>query len=55
MGLAMDKNEVLDVGWNNQLPKSEMKKNVIGVTAAEIGLQWIMTIYASIIAYHIKK
>lgn len=39
MGLAMDKNEVPNVGWNNQLPKSEMKKNIIDVTAAETGLQ----------------
>lgn len=54
MALAMDKHEILDVGWNNQLPKSEMKKN-ISVTAAETGLQWITAVYASIIACHINK
>lgn len=43
MGQTMDKNEMLDVGWNNQLPKCEGKKNIMGVTAAEICLQWIMT------------
>ena len=50
MGLAMDENEVLDVGWNNQLPKSELKK--IDITAADIGLQWITAVYASITACH---
>lgn len=48
----MDENEVLQVGWNNQLPKSELKKNVIGTAAAEIGLQWITAVYASTTACH---
>lgn len=52
MGPAMDENEVLEVGWNNQLPKSELKKNIIGITAAEIGLQWITAVYASITTCH---
>lgn len=41
---------VLNVGW-----KTEMKKNITGVTAAEICLQWIMAVYSSTVAYHINK
>jgi len=32
-----------------------MKKNIIDVTAAEIGLQWITAVYASVITCHITK
>lgn len=50
MRLRVNKHEVLNVGW-----KSEMKKNIIGVTAAEIGLQCFMAVYISTITYHINK